>query len=92
MSLSRRILASMTTPDLVAASLRAAVEICDETGAGATYDAVAGRIGVDPEVALRELLPAIVEYFAVSLPGDDGIVVVRQPTAEARRFIGPGRS
>ncbi|MGE0216512.1 hypothetical protein [Mycolicibacterium sp.] len=82
----------MTTPDLVAASLQAAVEICDETGGGATYDAVAARVGVDHEVALRELLPAIAEYYAFSLPGDDGIVVVRQPTAEARRFVGPGRS
>lgn len=78
----------MTTPDEIAAGLRAAVQICDETGGGADYQAVAARIGVDPEIVLLKLLPAIAKYFEKSQPGDDGIYVVREPTAEARRFAG----
>jgi hypothetical protein len=78
----------MITPDELAAGLRAAVQICDETGGGATYDAIAARIGVDPELVLREVLPAVAEYFEISMPGDDGIVVVRQPKAAARQFVG----
>jgi hypothetical protein len=50
----------------------------------------AARFGVDHDVAVRELLPSIAEYFATNLPGDDGLAVVRQPTAEARRFVGSG--
>jgi hypothetical protein len=82
------ILASMTTPDEVAAGLTAAVQICDETGGGADYQAVAARIGADPEIVKMKLLPAIARYFGDALPGDDGIVVVREPTAEARQFAG----
>jgi hypothetical protein len=82
----------MITPDEMAAGLQAAVQICDETGGGATYDAIAVRIGVDPELVLRELLPAVAEYFEDSLQGDDGIAVVRRPTADARGFVGRGRS
>lgn len=79
----------MTTSDDVAAALTAAVQICDETGGGAYYQAVAERIGVDPEIVLMELLPAIAKFFEMSQQGDDGIYVVREPTAEARRFGGP---
>lgn len=78
----------MTTPDDLAV-LRAAVDICDETGGGATHEAVAARLGVDEDLVLGELLPRIAMYFEDSLPGDDGIAVVRQPTAAARRFFGP---
>jgi hypothetical protein len=38
---------------------------------------------------LRELLPRVAKYFDHFLPGDDGVAVVRQPTAAARRFVGP---
>jgi hypothetical protein len=78
----------MITADEIAAGLRAAVQICDETGGGATYEAVAARIGVEPEFVLREVLPAVAEYFEISMPGDDGVAVVRQPTAAARQFVG----
>jgi hypothetical protein len=74
----------MTTPDELAV-LRAAIQICDENDGAATAEAVAERLGVDREL---KLLPAVAKYFEVNLPGDDGIVVVRQPTAEARRFVG----
>ncbi len=77
----------MTTPDELAV-LRAAIEICDENDGAATAEAVAERLGVDRELVLLKLLPAVAKYFEVNLPGDDGIVVVRQPTAEARRFVG----
>jgi len=43
---------------------------------------------VDPEIVLLNLLPAIAKYFEKSQPRDDGIYVVREPTAEARRFAG----
>ncbi|WP_407685849.1 hypothetical protein [Mycobacterium sp. HUMS_1102779] len=79
----------MITPDELAAGLRAAVQICDENYGGAGYEAVAARIGVDPELVLRELLPAVAEYFDQTLPGDDGIAAVHGPTAAARRFVGP---
>lgn len=78
----------MTTPDRIADALRAAVQIWDDTGHGADYETVARQIGVDPEVVLRELFPAISEYFEITLPGGDGIVVVRQPKATARQFVG----
>jgi hypothetical protein len=78
----------MTAPDELTV-LRAAIEICDETGGGADYQAIAARIGADPEIVLLKVLPAVARYFEKSQPGDDGIVVVRQPTAEARRFVGP---
>ena len=78
----------MTTSSEIADALQAAVQICDETGGGADYQAVAARIGADPETVLLRLLPAIADYFEDTLQGDDGIVVVRQPTAEARRFAG----
>lgn len=78
----------MTTYDVLTA-LRAAVHICDETGGGATHDAVAARIGVDEELVQRELLPQVAKYFEKVLEGDDGVAVVRQPTAAARQFVGP---
>lgn len=83
-----RILAIMTEPDELAA-LRAAVQICDENYGGADHKAIAARIGVDEEVVLMKLLPAIAKYFETAMPGDDGIGAVHGPTAAARRFIGP---
>jgi hypothetical protein len=77
----------MTAPDELTV-LRAAIEICDENDGAATAEAVAERLGVDTELMLLKLLPAVAKYFEKSLPGDDGMVVVRQPTAEARRFVG----
>ncbi|MFN3002212.1 hypothetical protein [Mycolicibacterium wolinskyi] len=81
----------MTRPDELT-TLQAAVQICDENDGAASAEAVAARLGVDTEVAQRELLPPIAKYFEKVLPGDDGVAVVRQPTAEARRFVGQGRS
>ena len=80
-------LADAPMPDELAA-LRASIELCDENDGAAFYQGVAARIGVDEEIVLRKLLPAIAKYFEVNLRGDDGVVVVRQPTAEARRIIG----
>ena len=82
-----RILATMTIPDRLA-TLEAAVKICDENDGAASAEAMAARFGVDLDVAVRKLLPSIAEYFETSLPGDDGLAVVRQPTAEARRITG----
>ena len=67
--------------------LRAAVDLCDENEGAAFYKDVAARIGVDEEIVSRKLLPAIAKYFEVNLRGGDGVIVVRQPTAEARRII-----
>jgi len=78
----------MTKPDELAA-LRAAVQICDETGGGADDVAIAARIGVDPEVVKMDLLPRIADYFDRRLPGDDGVAAVHGPTPAARRFVGP---
>ncbi|WP_122442137.1 hypothetical protein [Mycobacterium attenuatum] len=77
----------MTIPDKLA-TLRAALQICDENDGAASAGAMAARFGVELDVAVRKLLPSIAEYFESSLPGDDGLAVVRQPTAEARRFAG----
>jgi hypothetical protein len=76
-----------TTPDELAV-LRASVELCDENEGAAFYKDVAARIGADEEIVLRKLLPAIVKYFEANSRGDDGVVVVRQPTAEGRRLVG----
>lgn len=78
----------MTTPDELTV-LREAIEICDENDGAATAEAVAERLGVDRELILLKLLPAVAKYFEKVLRGDDGVAVVRQPTAEARRFVGP---
>lgn len=78
----------MTTPDELSV-LRAALEICDENDGAATAEAVAERLGVDPEIVVLKFLPAVATYFEKVLPGDDGVAVVRQPTTEARRFVGP---
>jgi hypothetical protein len=81
-----------TTPDKLT-TLRAALEICDKNNGAAPAETMATHfgvdLGVDLEVAVRELLPSIAEYFEKNLPGDDGLAVVRNPTAEARRFAGP---
>ncbi|MGE2713492.1 hypothetical protein ACQI4L_05500 [Mycolicibacterium litorale] len=81
----------MTTPDKLA-TLQAAFEMCDENEGAVSAEALAARFGVDLDVAVRQLLPSIADYFETSLPGDDGLAVVRQPTAEARRFVGSHRS
>lgn len=78
----------MTTPNELDA-LRAAVNICDETGGGADDAAIAARIGVDTELVRLKLLPRVAKYFDKALPGDDGIAAVREPTAAARQFVGP---
>jgi hypothetical protein len=85
------ILKVMTTPDELTV-LRAAIEICDENDGAGTAEAVAERLGVDKEKVLLKLLPSIAKYFEKVLRGDDGVAVVRQPAAEARRFVGPQRS
>lgn len=79
----------MITSDELAASLRAAVQICDENYGGAGYEAVAERIGVDQELVKMDLLPQIAKYFDQTLPGDDGVAAVHGPTADARRIVGP---
>ncbi|GAT08068.1 hypothetical protein H7I77_13405 [Mycolicibacterium novocastrense] len=81
----------MTTPDKLTA-LTAAIELWDQNDRGVTSDDMAARFGLDKEIVELKVLPLIKEYFEDSLPGDDGIAVVRQPTAEARRFVGPGQS
>ncbi len=80
-------IAIMTTPNELDV-LRAAVNICDETGGGATHDAIAARLGVDEEVVLLKLLPAVAKYFGKTMGVTTVIAVVREPTAEARRFVG----
>jgi hypothetical protein len=45
--------------------------------------------GVGEESVQRVLAPLAHKYFEKVLPGDDQIVVVREPTAEASRFFGP---
>lgn len=77
----------MTIPDKLV-TLQAALQICDQNDGAASAEAMAARFGVDLDVAVRQLLPSIAEYFESNLPGDDGLAVVRQPTAEARRFAG----
>ncbi len=77
----------MTTPDKLTA-LGAAIEMWDQNGRGVTSDDMAARFGTDEETAKREILPLIAEYFEVKMRGDDGIAVLREPTAEARRFVG----
>ena len=79
--------AQWANPDEMAA-LQASVVLCDENEGAAFYKDVAARIGVDEEIVLRKLLPAIAKYFEVNSRGDDGVVVVRQPTGEGRRLIG----
>lgn len=78
----------MTAPDQLTV-LRTAIEICDENDGAATAEAVADRLGVDRELVVLKLLPPVAKYFEKVARGDDGVVVVRQPTAEARRFVGP---
>lgn len=78
----------MTIPDKLTV-LRAALQICDENNGAASAEAVAARFGVDRDVAVLELLPRIANYFEVTSEGDDGIAMVRQPTANARGFAGP---
>jgi hypothetical protein len=75
----------MTIPDKLS-TLRSALQICEQNDGAASAEAMAARFGVDLDVAVRQLLPSIAEYFESSLSGDDGLAVVRQPTAEARRF------
>lgn len=70
--------------------LRTAIQICDETSGGAGHELIAARLGVDDELVQSTLLPRIARYFEVTMPGDDGIGAVHGPTAEARRFVGPG--
>ncbi|MDV3215255.1 hypothetical protein [Mycobacterium avium] len=77
----------MTAPDKLTV-LRAAIEICDDNNDAATAQAVANRLGVEKELMVLKLLPAIANYFEKVSRGDDGVVVVREPTAEARRFVG----
>jgi hypothetical protein len=70
--------------------LKAAVELWDETGHGVTASAIAARIGADEESVKRDLEPlATHEYFGEFMRGDDRVQVVREPTAAARRFLGP---
>lgn len=90
MSLSEghRILAIMTTTPDKLTTLKAALEICDTNNGAVTAEAMAALFGVDLEVAVEVLLPSIAEYFEKNLPGDDGFAVLRDPTAEARRFAG----
>lgn len=78
----------MTAPDELTV-LRAAIEICDENDGAATAEAVVERLGVDRELVLLKLLPAVAKYFEKVLRSNDGVVVVRQPTPEACRFVGP---
>jgi predicted DNA-binding transcriptional regulator YafY len=77
----------MTTPDKLTA-LVAAIEMWDQNRRGVTSDDMAAKFGTDEETAKRDILPLIAEYFKVKLPGDDGIAVLREPTADARRFVG----
>lgn len=76
-----------TRPDKLT-TLRAALVICDKHDGAVTAEAMAARFDVDRDTAVRELLPPIAEYFATNLPGDDGFAVLRNPTADARRFAG----
>lgn len=77
----------MTTEEV--SVVEAAVGLWNETGHGVTPSAIAARIGVDEESVQRVLTPVAHKYFAKVLTGDDQIAVVREPTAEARRFFGP---
>lgn len=77
----------MTTPDKLT-TLQAALAICDANDGAVAAEAIARRFDVDRDEAVRVLLPSIAEYFEKKLPGDDGFAVLRNPTAEARRFAG----
>ncbi|MGJ6122988.1 hypothetical protein QN239_10455 [Mycolicibacterium sp. Y3] len=77
----------MTTHDKLTV-LEAALQLLDQNGRAVTFEAMATRFDVDEETAKVELLPLIAEYFEISLPGDDGIIVLKKPTAEARGFFG----
>lgn len=78
----------MTIPDKLT-TLQAALEICDRNNGAVAAEAIAEHFGVERDVAVEVLLPSIAEYFEKNLPGDDGFVVLRGPTSEARRFAGP---
>jgi hypothetical protein len=75
----------MTTPDKLT-TLRAALQISDQNDGAVPAEAMVARFDVDLDTAKRVLLPSIAEYFEKKLPGDDGFAVLRNPTAEARRF------
>lgn len=68
--------------------VEAAIALWDETGHGVTPAAIAERVGADEESVQRLLIPIAHRYFAKVLTGDDQVAVVREPTADARRFFG----